>query len=307
MTPDDRVGALVQLLERVKRHAKEPRVPRAGQAVAAGEGAVGTASQGGPSAASWAPPIQVPTEPVAFPPPHTAHAPEPRTGFAGPSTVPTYAPEPPAVPVSSPPAGAAAYSSDDDDAVLEISAEPVEIELGPDESGFTVPSEPPEVPATFTMPLAGSPPPTLLADEEVEAPFANEVVEPAPSSSRRPIADDLAFEEERRHTPPPESGKQVSVAPSAPSEPPPSLDERTLIGGWREPGLGVAHVSTGVRVPAPSREIPATRANVGPLSPDVMRPVMPTQEDLEIAAFRGSVPLSKPATLGDLLDMTLAL
>ena len=55
-----------------------------------------------------------------------------------------------------------------------------------------------------------------------EPPPANEIEEPSPSSSRRPIAGEEpvaeAYSEESapRHTPPPESGKQVAAAPSNP-------------------------------------------------------------------------------------------
>mgnify|MGYP000956426782 CR=1 FL=1 len=172
---------------------------------------------------------------------------------------------------------------------------------------------------------------------------ANEVVEPAPSSSRRPIAmDQSAYEGEAapRHTPPPESGKQVASAhpPRMSSVPPSEQEGHTLIGGWREPGLpGVGKpfigIPSGVRVPAPPPEspappsiprpqtpvaaappVPASPAHVSPpappvsaqrLSPDVAKPNLPATAN--VASFQGAIPTAKPATFGDLVDWTLSL
>ena len=166
--------------------------------------------------------------------------------------------------------------------------------------------------------------------EEVvdEAPPANEIEEPSPSSSRRPIAGEEpvaeAYSEESapRHTPPPESGKQVAAAPSNPpsrnpSMPPPSLEGHTLIGGWREPGLGPQigpSAGSPVRVPGPGTEPPvhvappavaAAQPSGTRLSPDVTRPNLPAR--VNVASFQGAAPVAKPQTLGELLDLTLGL
>lgn len=166
-----------------------------------------------------------------------------------------------------------------------------------DASGFTQISHPP--------PPAGALP-------------ANEIHEPPPSSSRRPVGldDAEAYDHEApRHTPPPESGKQVaaatSVVPSArksttpPSAPPPSLEEgHTLIGGWREPGLGAssARPATGVRVPTPTA---AASSGGERLAAETIRPEF--SADGDVATFEGPAPVFTPATFGELLDATLAL
>ena len=155
---------------------------------------------------------------------------------------------------------------------------------------------------------------------------ANEIEEPAPSSSRRPIAEEVAYGEQSspRHTPPPESGKQVAVPsghpsghssgrPSATSIPPDSLEPHTLIGGWREPGLGVPGLGIPVIAPAPSGvRLPTSPPQRAPmasgtrLSPDVTRPDLPEGRAADVASFEGA-PALAPTTLGELLDWTLAL
>ncbi len=167
-----------------------------------------------------------------------------------------------------------------------------------------------------------------LAAVDAASPPANEIEEPAPSSSPRPIeqAAAEAYEEESspRHTPPPESGKQVAVAPSAhPAArkssvppPPPSLEGHTLIGGWREPGLaapGGAGAQVQVRVPAPAQQAPeqptppaaAPLASGTRLTADVTRADLPV--GAKVAMIEGAAPVPKPATMGDLLDLTLGL
>ena len=181
-------------------------------------------------------------------------------------------------------------------------------------------------------------PADLAASAAPPAPPANEIEEPAPSSSRRPIAaeaPEVTYGEESapRHTPPPESGKQVaapSVIPAASARkssippPPPSLEGHTLIGGWREPGLQVPNAgsTTGVRVPAPGvppsametapteyhaspPAPPAPQASGTRLSPDVTKPSLPASAN--VASFQGASQVAKPQTLGDLLDLTLGL
>jgi hypothetical protein len=233
------------------------------------------------------------------------------------------------------------------DAEVEVSSEVVEVDIDIDEpvameSGAqpvaqqTMPPDELEE-VTDEEPLATQPsvrPPAEseeIARAAPEAPLANEIEEPTPSSSRRPIAGEApeaeAYEEESapRHTPPPESGKQVaapSVHPPARKSsvpPPPSLEGHTLIGGWREPGLAQGSPGAsphappaGVRVPAPAAvEPPQPAAPVPPqpsgtrLSPDVTRPVLPASA--KVATIEGAGPTPKPTTAGELLDLTLAL
>lgn len=130
-------------------------------------------------------------------------------------------------------------------------------------------------------------PPPLAGEHE---PLANEIDEPAPSSSRRPIASPDAYEASSapQHTPPPESGKQVA-APSAapprrPSAPPPASEPRAdAPGGWREPGLphsmpplpsarplGPPGASA---LPPPPRSAPS----IAPYSPPPPRTIPPVQ------------------------------
>jgi hypothetical protein len=227
-----------------------------------------------------------------------------------------------------------AYVSSEDDADVEVSSETVEVDIDIDEP---MPME------SGAQPIVQSTtPPEELAEEVEEPPMAlepsrppqrddvitqmapaNEIEEPAPSSSRRPIAGEETAEtygEESapRHTPPPESGKQVaapSVHPVAargaePSAPPPSLEGHMLVGGWREPGLGtapqIAQGSNGVRVPAPAEApVVAAQPSGTRLSPDVTRPALAASAN--VARIEGSAPVAKPATMGELLDMTLSL
>ena len=243
-----------------------------------------------------------------------------------------------------------------DDAEVEVSSEVVEVDIDIDEpishpvmeSGaqpVALPTMPPEEleDAEDELPLATQP--SLLPPPEEHAPIAaapaNEIEEEAPSSSRRPIAgeepaESYSEESAPRHTPPPESGKQVtapSVHPAArgsepsfnreegasglnPSAPPPSLEGHTLVGGWREPGLGPQvspAATTGVRVPAPpaataasstSPAIPAATSGTR-LSPEVSRPDLPATAN--VARIEGSAPVARPTTMGELLDLTLSL
>ena len=244
------------------------------------------------------------------------------------------------------------------DSEVEVSSEVVEIDIDVDEpmpleSGAqpvaqqTMPPEDLEE-EVDEQPMATQPSVRPHADEPREeevthaAPPANEIEEPAPSSSRRPIAGEEAsvgaYEPESapRHTPPPESGKQVAAAPSNhphsrnPSAPPPSLEGHTLIGGWREPGLGTLQISpsaggsTGVRGPGPGpaagrgpsgTEPPATvvqemgtmtaQASGTRLTADVTRPELAS--GAQVASFTGAPAIDKPKTLGELLDLTLGL
>lgn len=165
--------------------------------------------------------------------------------------------------------------------------------------------------------LTSRPPPVAEAPEaepaEAFAAPANEIVEPEPSSSPRPIAEEA--ESAPRHTPPPESGKQVAAPsvhpPSRKSTAPPPSDGHTLIGGWREPGLGQPAqpvITTGVRVPAPqqvSPPAPPPQPSGTRLSPDVTKADLPAH--VQVAAFEGAVAAPRPLTFGELVDATLGL
>ena len=139
------------------------------------------------------------------------------------------------------------------------------------------------------------------------------------------------------------------LRPSEPppvSEPPPSLEGHTLIGGWREPGLGPQGpgIPLGVRVPAPvGFPSPVSAApqtiGTGPSQPSVGAspgasagevvgpkparsaaaappPVVATAPAVtraelpaagQVARFEGAAPTFAPTTFGELLDATLGL
>lgn len=247
---------------------------------------------------------------------------------------------------TAPPPADASHDAYDDDAEVEVSSEVVEVDIDVDEpiaaeSGAQPVSHVTEPPAELEEVVDDDVPvntrPSGASEEIAAAQPANELEEPAPSSSRRPIGDEAAaaagYEEESspRHTPPPESGKQVSPSASPPRKstvpPPPSLEGHTLIGGWREPGLGpqvgapgigAGTPGMGVRVPAPPAAPPPVPAAAGSspqiapaqasgtrLSPDVTRPDLP--QGAKVATIEGASPVAKPVTMGDLLDLTLGL
>lgn len=227
----------------------------------------------------------------------------------------------------------------DSDADVEVSSEVVEVDIDVDldERGSLAGKSGDQA---VVDPLVHEAPRTEveLAEEPlVAAPLANEVVEPSPSSSSRPIAnepvaneEEASYEEESapRHTPPPESGKQIALPPSSEprmsSVPPAMLDGHTLIGGWREPGIVIPREYVGVepprapavRVPPPSTESSFT-AHVVPtpplvqeseparLAPEVTGANLPTHAN--VVTLEGALPAFAPATFGELLDATLDL
>ncbi len=255
----------------------------------------------------------------------------------------------------------------EDDMEVEVSAEVVELDIDIDEPGM-MPAESGAQPVADHVAdhvtngaaehepdlddvaaLVSAPPVAPEAEAEPDPepePVvpANEVVEPAPSSSPRPIATEQpdAYEEESapRHTPPPESGKQVA-APSVKPEPasrkssmppaesmsPPSLEGHTLIGGWREPGMALprdpSEVSRGpaVRVPPPppppppadvfgsqarpTASVPPRAGEASGFGPVVAKPELP--ESAQVATIEGAAPPLAPATFGELLDATLSI
>jgi len=326
----ERIGKLEQLLARVKERAAS-RTPSRSAA-----GAVGTRPA--------IPHDDVAAEPPAFAMASAAPLPAPEELPVAAQTAPPPAPE---YDASADAADAAYADGADMDADVEVSSEVVEVDIDIDEPGapeplaaesgaqpVAHPTMPPEdLDEDLDQPANTQPSqrPDAIGEEIAAAapPLANEIEEPAPSSSRRPIAADeadaYAEESAPRHTPPPESGKQVaapSVSPAASRKssvpPPPSLEGHTLIGGWREPGLPSvnAGAATGVRVPAPSSGLehaptelvsaaPAPQPSGTRLSPDVTRPEMP--EAANVASFAGAPPVPRPSTLGELLDLSLGL
>lgn len=334
MSAHERIGKLEALLARVQTRAAEPRTNGGGYAAA-------------PAAAARAPSVAPATyddgsatsEVISVAPPTPAVQPSDFGGF------PTPPPPPPEAELEA----AEAYDSRDMDMDVEVSSEVVEVDIDVEEaeaiaaaeSGaqpVAYPTSPPEDLEEVSEELPANTQPSVRppagAEEVAAAAPLNEIEEPAPSSSRRPIAEEEAqaegYEEESapRHTPPPESGKQVAAAPSvhpvtvrkSSVPPPPSLEGHTLIGGWREPGLGpgAATPGTGVRVPAPAvtgqptprRPTPAPaapppQASGTRLSPEVTRAELPASA--AVASFEGAAPVARPETLGDLLDLTLDL
>ncbi len=134
---------------------------------------------------------------------------------------------------------------------------------------------------------------------------ANEIGDEPPLSSRRPVAASEppaeAYPSAPRHTPPPESGKQVAVSSMpvgrVPSVPAPSGEE-AFVSGWREPGLASQ----------PPREAAAplsTRAEARTESAEVIEPVLPA--DARVARVEGTAAAFAPRSFGELLDATLAL
>ena len=308
MSAKEQIGRLQSLLERVQMRAQEARAMGAAFAPVA------------PAAPAYATPTP---EPASAEVDHDSFPPDTAHGGAQP------APE--------------AYADSEDDSYVEVSSETVEVDIDIDEpmameSGaqpIAQPTMPPEAleEEADEEAIATAPPMAAASvhEEVTHIAAANEIEEPAPSSSRRPIAGEeptgtYSEESAPRHTPPPESGKQVaapSVHPAAarsgseasinPSAPPPSLEGHTLIGGWREPGLGAPQITPAagtppaVRVPPP----PAPHAAAAPqasgtrLTADVTRPNLAASAN--VAHFEGAAPVAKPTTLGEMLDLTLAL
>jgi len=119
----------------------------------------------------------------------------------------------------------------------------------------------------------------LTAESTPEPVFANELEAEPPVSSRRPVSLESAAEEEPsapRHTPPPESGKQVAAPPFAAA-----ASKPTAVGAWREPGMPEGHV------------------------PERVSPVLPAAAN--VVKLEAEALAFKPANFGDLLDATLAL
>ncbi len=326
MNANQKLSRLQSLLERVQMRGAQTREARM-------NGGASVDGIAGGRAASYAPPAE---EDLV----RGVHAPAPSfepPAYTEPDADLDMMPAATAGPVSSLPPATVEYDVDSGGEMeVEVSSEIVEVDIDIDEpmaleSGSQLvasPTTPPGELEEELEPMAAQPMEEPAAElEEVvdDAPPANEVEEPSPTSSRRPIAGEepgaeaYGAESAPRHTPPPESGKQVAAAPSnapgripsmpPPSMPPPSLEGHTLVGGWNEPGLG-PRIMPGagplVRVPGPGTQPPvAAQASGTRLSPDVTRPD-PTQH-ANVASFSGVPAVAKPKTLGELLDLTLAL
>jgi hypothetical protein len=304
VTPKEKISKLEALLAKVKSRAGGPR--RSNGSAAFVQGVAGAAAAPAPAPAPSTPAAFVP----AAPPPRAATVPPVVAPPRQPSTIPP-------APRSTPPPPTEA---DNDSVEVEV-AEVVEVDIDVDEPM-------PMMAESGAQPVAEHAPLPEEAEPEPEPPAhagppANEIEEPAPSSSPRPIVNTIHDAEESapRHTPPPESGKQVAatpVPPRKPSAPPPSMEGHTLIGGWREPGLAPMVSSPGgqgVRVPAPPpqaieaastvvQHVPPETARTG-MAPEVTRPELPGAA--RVAAFQGAPPAARASTFGEIIDETLDL
>lgn len=344
MSPTEKIAKLERLLARVKERAEAPRP--AGSAafpapLSADAAHAPAAPEPPPNAAASALESQPASAPVSdsvhrspTAPPPTTQPPETSSGWS----------EPPPETAADPVVETGEVDADlDADVDVEVSAEVVEVDIDIDEPGV-LPAESGSQPVaeqgangvaaheaeleevTDLAAEPSAPPPAP------EPPAANELIEPAPSSSPRPIASEQpeTYEEESapRHTPPPESGKQVAAPSVKPepvrrsSSPPPSLEGHTLIGGWREPGMALPRepgATPAVRVPPPPPPPPPPPEAVAPpvAAPPVAapppRPFGPevTKADLpasaQVATIEGALPQRSPPTFGELLDATLSI
>lgn len=328
MSAEIQVGKLEALLARIKTRAEAPRAeaPRldaqAFVPAVAGPEPEPVLAQA-PSVRPEPPPLVESAPPEAYIPPSRALS-EPPISELPPPTQADLEPEMEVVDV-------------------EVSSEIVEVDIDEDDplladAGF--PRESGALPIAesraveeaaqleeISEDLVESLPPSDPA-EPVEPP-GNEVIEPAPSSSPRPIE---STPPPARHTPPPESGKQVAAAASvkppatlSSSPPPPSSEGHTLMGGWREPGVPAAPGRAGpagVRVPPPPPPPPPPELTAsappapmtGSSTPSLAAPplaaasVTPAFADFaEVGRFEGTTPTFAPATFGDLLDASLSL
>ena len=343
MSPTEKIAKLESLLARVKERAEAPRATGA----VAFQPPPAHVAESAHAVPEPAPAVH--QSPTAPPPSVEAVAAAHMSSVPPPPETATGWTEPPPE-TSAEPVLETGEADIDADMEVEVSAEVVEVDIDIDEPGL-LPAE------SGTQPVAehatnGFHPAEvelyaaaneLMAEPSVpppppEPPAANEVLEPAPSSSPRPIASEKpeAYEEESapRHTPPPESGKQVaapSVKPEAvritttpSSSPPPSLEGHTLIGGWREPGMALPREpgadlprAPAVRVPPPPP--PPPREVFGSAPPAPPAPLAPPQRlvaevtqpqlraDAPVATIEGAAPRFTPASFGDLLDATLSL
>lgn len=335
MSSKEKIAKLEGLLARIKDRAAEPRLNGVtAHAAFAAAFEVESAAPAPLPVAAARPPSVTPADlknPTNPPLSIGSRGTSPPT-----STAVSEAP-PPAM-YSDPPQTSVEYEDsdlDEADMDVEVSSEVVEVDIDVDEPG-TMPAESGSQPVADHVEAAEleEAPEELLAavDPSVAPPpaepLANEVVEPAPSSSPRPIAIESAeeaYEESSapRHTPPPESGKQVAAATSVkPDARKSSLppDSPSRLGDWREPGIVSPSVvpSRGApsRVPPPAAVQAAPPVSQVPAAPSVApAPVNLAPEvtqvtfaaDANVASIEGVGPSFSPATFGDLLDASLSL
>lgn len=341
MNPQEKIAKLEGLLARVKERSEGQR-PNGAAAVAAkpAHSVRPSAAMAEPAMAEAEEELHLPTTP----PGADTFAPEPERAAKPlvvsmpplPETSGWSDPPPPETTIDHPDTTIVSRASvDDSDVDVEVSTEVVEIDIDepalvhgergfvPAESGAQPVAEhvaedplPEELPEDLIETATSHPPEAL---DFAPPPPANEVVEPEPSSSPRPIAAEVdayeaaesAYEEESspRHTPPPESGKQVAAAPSVRPEPlrKPSLPpEFSGQGAWREPGISIPREPS--RVPPAAMvppSVPPAAATVAPTGPEVTRPAL--SSDVHVVAIEATAPSFSPATFGELLDATLSL
>ena len=315
MSALEQVSKLETLLARIQSRAGAPRSVAAPEAFAARSASVAPSLPPEPPRVASIPPE---------PPPRVASIP-PEAILAG-----QLQTTPPPMMGSEPPPTQAEVDAMvlDGEMDVEVSTEMVEVDI--DEDDALIDEGYPRESAVLVADQGRAPVEETLDEEPVaeslppDAPPANEVIEPAPSSSPRAID---SYETTPRHTPPPESGKQVAAAsvkpdPRMSSSPPPS-DGHTLMGGWREPGMPLrgGEARPGVRVPPPPPPPPAELFHSAPPPPppgsatpsiaakpmtsDTTVPAFPPFTEIGIVESPASS--FAPATFGDLLDASLSL
>ncbi len=129
----------------------------------------------------------------------------------------------------------------------------------------------------------------------------DELDEPAPASSRRPITleekmSELEGEDDALHAAPPASGRQPAV-------PPIDLDVSPDVGAITGEERVAERPHERPREPSP--EWARDRVQIARDAPEVMR-ASPATSDA-VAAFVGRTPEPRPATFGELLDDALAI
>jgi hypothetical protein len=263
VSPQDKIRKLEGLLARIKGRAGAPRTNGAAEAAPAEE-----------------PVVQVAAPALVAAPPVAPSIPPASAGWS-----------------DVPPATVSEDFDGDIDAVVVSGGEMVEVDIDIDEP---MPTESGAHLVADNVMEARADARALTEDvaQHAPPPAANEVEEAAPTSSPRPI-ETPAFEEASapRHTPPPESGKQVA-APSVKPEPrkstvPPPSDGHTMLGGWREPGMALP-----VHEASPA-------APVEPLVAQVTRPAL--ESDVPIPDFSGEAPSYTPSSFGAILEATLSI
>ena len=343
MSAKERIAKLEGLLSRIKQRAEAPR-PVSRVLPAANVAAAGSFAP--PDLASVPPPslqvstVTAPPGTFAGEPPMTAPPPSMETA---PPAVSGWSEPPPVTELN-------ALDQEDQDALdqmndVEVSSEVVEVEIDIDEPGMPAESGAHAVSARGAPAELEEPAPAVeleeLEEEHIDAssapPPANEIEEPAPTSSPRVITSETyEGDSAPRHTPPPESGKQVT-APSGRPEPParkptapPPSEGHTLIGGWREAGMGLPG-SPGARARGEEGALPRPAVRVPPPPPpESSSPVTPppvqvqlasarparleasvTRADLpgsaDVAAFEGGAATFAVSSFGELLDASLAI